>query len=261
MKKVLSVVIIALVALVISNKVSFAEQAGKKEIGKDALKTEEEVASYGMGLGMGKTFLKKINFELNMDLFIKGLEDGLSEDGKQLMTDEEIRTQMQAFQQKMMKKQGEESKKKGAKFLKENKKKKGVVTLASGLQYKVIKEGTGPIPKSTDTVKVHYKGTTIDGKEFDSSFKRKKPAKFSVNRVVKGWTEALLLMKVGSKWQLFIPSELGYGERGAGRNIGPNETLIFDVELISIEEPKKPKSDKPAGKKGDPKKKSEAKKK
>jgi len=105
-----------------------------------------------------------------------------------------------------------------------------------------LKDGNGPMPKATDTVSVNYKGTTIDGKEFDSSYKRGKPAKFAVNRVVKGWTEAIQLMKVGSKWQLFIPGELGYGERGAGKNIGPNETLIFEVELLGIEPPKKPKA-------------------
>jgi FKBP-type peptidyl-prolyl cis-trans isomerase FklB len=125
----------------------------------------------------------------------------------------------------------------GEKFLAENKKKDGVKTTASGLQYKVLKEGSGPSPKETDTVVVNYKGTLIDGTEFDSSFKRNEPASFQVNRVVKGWIEALQLMKAGSKYQLFIPAALAYGERGAGQLIGPNATLIFEVELLSIKAP------------------------
>lgn len=231
---------------------TLAGSSKQKEITRESLKTQEEIASYGMGLGMGKNFLKKIQFELNVELFLKGIQDGYSEDGKQLMTDEEIQKEMRAFQEKLkLKMEAEkgkmagENKAKGEKYLAENKKKKGVVVLPSGLQYKIIKDGKGAKPKETDTVSVHYRGTTIDGKEFDSSFKRNKPATFGVKRVVKGWTEALLLMKVGSKWQLCIPSELAYGERGAGRDIGPNETLIFEVELLGIEEPKANKEKKP----------------
>lgn len=123
---------------------------------------------------------------------------------------------------------------KGEEFLKENAAKEGVKTLPSGLQYKVLKEGDGKSPKATDTVVVHYKGTLINGKEFDSSYKRGEPAEFPVNRVIKGWTEALQLMKEGSKWMLYIPSNLAYGERGAGADIGPNETLIFEVELLKV---------------------------
>ncbi len=123
---------------------------------------------------------------------------------------------------------------KGEQFLKENAAKEGVKTLPSGLQYKVIKEGEGKSPKKTDTVSVHYKGTLIDGKEFDSSYQRGEPAEFPVNQVIPGWTEALQLMKEGSKWMLYIPSKLAYGERGAGGLIGPNETLIFEVELLKV---------------------------
>jgi FKBP-type peptidyl-prolyl cis-trans isomerase FklB len=148
---------------------------------------------------------------------------------------------MQDFQKKMMAKQmaaREEglgkNKAEGEKFLADNKKKEGIKTTASGLQYKVITAGTGKTPKATDTVKTHYRGTLINGTEFDSSYKRGEPAEFPVNGVIKGWTEALQLMKEGAKWQLFIPSELAYGERGAGRDIGPNSTLIFDIELISV---------------------------
>jgi len=123
---------------------------------------------------------------------------------------------------------------KGEAFLKENATKEGVKTLPSGLQYKEIKAGTGKTPKATDTVSVHYRGTLINGKEFDSSYKRGEPAEFPVNRVIPGWTEALQLMKEGSKWMLYIPSKLAYGERGAGGDIGPNETLIFEVELLKV---------------------------
>ncbi len=123
---------------------------------------------------------------------------------------------------------------KGEAFLAENAKKEGVKSLPSGLQYKVLKEGTGKQPEKSDTVSVHYKGTLIDGKEFDSSYKRGEPAEFGVTQVIKGWTEALQLMKEGAKWQLFIPAQLAYGERGAGDLIGPNETLVFEVELLKV---------------------------
>ncbi|MCX5832905.1 MAG: FKBP-type peptidyl-prolyl cis-trans isomerase [Deltaproteobacteria bacterium] len=128
----------------------------------------------------------------------------------------------------------EKNKQEGDLFHAENKKKEGVLTLRSGLQLKVIKEGTGNKPKVTDTITVNYRGTLIDGKEFDSSYRRGEPATFSVNGVISGWKEALLLMKVGAKWQLFIPSNLAYGEKGVGNIIGPNATLLFEVELISI---------------------------
>jgi FKBP-type peptidyl-prolyl cis-trans isomerase len=142
------------------------------------------------------------------------------------------------------KEQGEANKKKGKEFLERNKTKEGVVTIESGLQYKILKKGTGASPKATDTVRCHYRGTTIDGKEFDSSYKRGEPATFPLNRVIKGWTEGLQLMKEGGKWQFFIPSELAYGSRGAGRDIGPNEVLIFEIELLGIEkaETKEPES-------------------
>ena len=136
--------------------------------------------------------------------------------------------------QEKQKKIGEKNKIDGEAFLAENKKKEGVKTLPSGLQYSIIKEGAGKMPKATDTVTVNYKGTLIDGTEFDSSYRRGQPVSFPVNGVIAGWTEALQLMKEGSKWQLFIPSELAYGEKGAGNTIGPNAVLIFEVELISI---------------------------
>jgi FKBP-type peptidyl-prolyl cis-trans isomerase len=160
---------------------------------------------------------------------------------KPLMNDEQVKATMAAFQKEMMAKQAAAKKEMGAKneaagkkFLDENKKKEGWKTTASGLQYKVLKEGSGTAPKETDTVKVNYRGTTIDGTEFDSSYKRGQPATFPVNRVIKGWTEGLQLMKPGSKYQLAIPSNLAYGERGAGSDIGPNSTLLFDVELLEV---------------------------
>jgi FKBP-type peptidyl-prolyl cis-trans isomerase len=140
-----------------------------------------------------------------------------------------------------MKEAGEANKKEGDTFLATNKTKPGVVTLPDGLQYKIIKEGTGPKPTATDTVTVNYRGTLIDGKEFDSSYKRGEPATFPVGGVIKGWTEALQLMPVGSKWELYIPSDLAYGARGAGADIGPNSTLIFEVELLSIKGNEEPK--------------------
>jgi len=198
--------------------------------------------SYGMGLDMGKKF-KTEEIKLNPDQFYKGLKDGLA--GAGLLTDTDIQELIIDFNKEMRDKQNalraaaaEKNKKIGEKFLEENKKKSGVITLPSGLQYKIIKEGNGPIPQKTDTVITNYRGTLIDGREFDSSFKRGKPATFEVGKVIAGWTEALQLMKTGSVWQLFIPSQLAYGERGSGQNIGPNETLIFEIELIGINKPK-----------------------
>jgi FKBP-type peptidyl-prolyl cis-trans isomerase FklB len=209
---------------------------------KAQLKDQKDKASYSIGYDIGETF-KKQNVELNPDVLFGGLKDALA--GKEAsLTKEEREKTLQAFQKEMMEKQITASKEaaiknaaEGEKFLAENKKKEGVKTTASGLQYKVLKEGSGPSPKETDTVVVNYKGTLIDGTEFDSSFKRNEPASFQVNRVVKGWIEALQLMKAGAKYQLFIPSALAYGERGAGQLIGPNATLIFEVELLSIKAP------------------------
>jgi FKBP-type peptidyl-prolyl cis-trans isomerase FklB len=206
------------------------------------LKDDREKVSYSIGLDIGSTF-KKQYMDIDTDVLMRGLKDGLS-GAKPAMTEEEIRTTMSAYSKSMMEKQAERTKQagaanleKGQKFLEENKSKEGVKTTASGLQYKVIKEGNGASPKETDTVVTNYRGTTIDGKEFDSSYKRNEPATFPVNRVIKGWTEALQMMKPGSKYQLFIPSTLAYGERGAGQDIGPNETLLFDVELLEVKPP------------------------
>jgi FKBP-type peptidyl-prolyl cis-trans isomerase FklB len=209
---------------------------------KAQLKDQKDKASYSIGYDIGETF-KKQNVDLNPDALFGGLKDALA--GKEAtLTKEDREKTLQAFQKEMMEKQMAASKEaatknaaEGEKFLAENKKKDGVKTTASGLQYKVLKEGSGASPKDTDTVVTNYKGTLLDGTEFDSSYKRNEPASFPVNRVIKGWTEALQLMKPGAKYQLFIPSALAYGERGAGQLIGPNATLIFEVELLSIKAP------------------------
>lgn len=208
---------------------------------KALLTTEKEKVSYSMGVDIGKR-LKQQSIDFDPELFAKGLKD-IYGGSETLLTDQEIKETLAAFQKTLIAKQtemrkqmGEKNKSDGDAFLAGNKKKGGVITLPSGLQYMVIEEGTGKTPKATDTVVTNYRGTLVDGTEFDSSYKRGKPATFPVNGVIKGWTEALQLMKEGAKWKLFIPSDLAYGERGAGNIIGPNATLIFDIELISVKE-------------------------
>jgi FKBP-type peptidyl-prolyl cis-trans isomerase FklB len=206
---------------------------------KEALQTQKGKVSYSIGLDIGRN-MKRQSVEVNLDLLMRGMKDGLG-DGKPALSDSDMQQTMAAWQKEMMakmnevqKKAGEKNKKEAEAFLAENKKKAGVVTLPSGLQYKILKDGSGKSPKATDTVVTHYRGTLINGKEFDSSYKRNQPATFPCNQVIAGWTEALQKMKVGSKWQLFVPSNLGYGENGNGQDIGPNATLIFEVELLDI---------------------------
>ncbi len=203
------------------------------------VKEENDRVSYSVGYQVGGDF-KRQGVALNPDLLVKGIQDAIS-GGKPLMTQQEMNKTLVDLKKKIVTAQREEQKKaaeknlaEGKKFLEGNAKKAGVTTLPSGLQYKVIAKGTGASPKKTDSVTVHYKGTLIDGTEFDSSYKRGKPATFRVDGVIAGWTEALQLMKPGAKWQLFIPPNLAYGERGAGPRIGPNSTLIFEVELIKV---------------------------
>ena len=207
------------------------------------LNNQKDKVSYIIGMEIGKNF-KKQSIDIDPDILTRGIKDAIS-GGKPLLTEQEIQENMVTFQKEMMAKQeelakklGENNKKEGEAFLAENKKKDGVKTLPSGLQYKVTKAGTGKKPKLTDTVMTHYRGTLIDGTEFDSSYRRGQPVSFPVTGVIPGWTEALQLMEEGAKWQLFIPPNLAYGERGAGRDIGPNATLIFEIELISIQEKK-----------------------
>jgi FKBP-type peptidyl-prolyl cis-trans isomerase len=211
------------------------------------LKTPKDKASYALGMNVGKGLganLRQQSVEVDQTILLRGMKDALG-GGKTLLTDDEMKaaltqlqTEVRTRQEEKMKLAGEANKKVGEEFLAANKAKDGVVTLPSGLQYKILTEGTGPKPTATDTVSCNYRGTLLDGKEFDSSYKRGQPASFQVTGVIKGWTEALQLMPVGSKWQLYIPSELGYGDRGADprSGIGPGATLIFEVELLSIQE-------------------------
>ena len=227
--------IIILGLLMFSSQVLGEEKGGPKN--------QKDKVSYIIGMDIG-TNLKKQSVEINPEILLRGIKDGLS-GNKPLMTDQEMKDTIAAFQKEMQakqeevnKKMGDKNKKEGETFLAENKKKEGVVSLASGLQYKVIKKGNGKKPKSNDTVTTHYRGTLINGTEFDSSYRRNQSVSFPVNGVIAGWTEALQLMEEGAKWQLFIPSALAYGEKGAGPQIGPHATLIFEVELISVQEKK-----------------------
>jgi FKBP-type peptidyl-prolyl cis-trans isomerase FklB len=200
------------------------------------LKTQKEKFSYALGMSNGKKLaeiLKKQAVPYDPAIMARGLKDGLA-GGKTLLTDQEAQAAVEGVRNDLVKKQQAAGKKEGDDFLAANKGKEGVVVLPSGLQYKILKAGTGPKPAASDTVACNYRGTLIDGKEFDSSYKRGQPSKFPVSGVIKGWTEALQLMPVGSKWQLVIPSDLAYGENG-NQGIPPNSTLIFEVELVSIE--------------------------
>ena len=197
--------------------------------------TDEEKFSYMIGYNMGKG-MKSQGVDISQSLLSQGIKDGL--DGKEsILNADEVQKVRASLIKKMREKRQKEAQmqeENGKKFLEENKNKEGVKTTDSGLQYKVLKEGTGKVPKISDKVSVHYRGRLIDGKEFDSSHKRNKPSEFPVNRVIKGWTEALTMMKVGGKWEVYIPSELAYGKVGSPPNIPPNAVLIFDVELLEI---------------------------
>ena len=204
-----------------------------------ALRTDKEKLSYAMGMDLGGQ-LKAQSVEIDADLFAAGLKTMLA-GGKTLLTDAEAKAAISQLQLARVAKQtaalqasGAKNKTEGDAFMADNKAKDGVVTLASGLQYKAITTGTGPKPTLEQTVMCHYRGTLLDGKEFDSSYKRGQPASFPVKGVIKGWTEVLQLMPVGSKWQVVIPPDLAYGTRGAGADIGPNATLVFEIELLAI---------------------------
>ena len=207
------------------------------------LKTRTEKFSYALGMNIGSGLganLKKQSVEVDTALVAQGLKDAMSGSKTRLTEDEakavltEVQNDVKKQQQEKMAEAGAKNKTEGEAFLAGNKGKEGVVTLPDGLQYKILTAGTGPKPAATDSVVCNYKGTLINGTEFDSSYKRGQPATFGVSQVIKGWTEALQLMPTGSKWQLFIPANLAYGERGAGGEIGPDSTLIFEVELLSI---------------------------
>jgi FKBP-type peptidyl-prolyl cis-trans isomerase FklB len=220
----------------------FSVQACSQSSEKGApmeLKTQKDKASYSIGVSIGKN-LKDQKVEINTDILVKGLLDAYT-GAKTQLTEKEMGDVLTQFQQEIMAKaqeeaakKGGENKSKGEKFLAENKNKPGVKTTPSGLQYSVISEGTGPKPTASSTVKVHYTGKLIDGTTFDSSVDRGEPVEFPLNGVIKGWTEGVQLMSKGAKYKFYIPSELAYGDRGAGNAIGPNETLVFEVELLDI---------------------------
>ncbi|MDA3945998.1 MAG: FKBP-type peptidyl-prolyl cis-trans isomerase [Helicobacteraceae bacterium] len=239
MKKIyLSTLAIALVGMTMAGcNEDKAAKAKTDEV--SAFTTQEQKVGYAIGAQIGAQ-LAMTKDDIDSKALISGLTDAM--DGAALkLTDQQMQEAKMAFQksvqekaQKEMMKLAETNKAEGAKFLAENKTKEGVVTLPSGLQYKIVQAGTGATPTATDTVVTHYTGTLLNGKVFDSSVQRGEPATFPVNGVIAGWTEALQHMKVGGKWQLFIPAELAYGERGAGKMIAPDSTLIFDIELLEI---------------------------
>ncbi len=208
------------------------------------LKTDKDKSSYALGMSIG-TGLHRQGIPVDPAVVARGLKDAMS-GSKTLMTEDEMKSTLQQLRAEVGKEQaakahvaGEGNRKEGEAFLSANKSKEGVTALPDGLQYKIVKEGTGPKPTAGDTVTVNYRGTLVNGKEFDSSYKRGQPVSFPVSGVIKGWTEALQLMPVGSKWELYIPADLAYGDNPPDPSIGPGDTLIFEVELLSIGEQKK----------------------
>ncbi len=227
-KKYITIIIVSLFVLTVE---AWAQEKGTP-------KDKKEKTGYAIGVDLGRQ-MKSLSVEIDADMVAQGIKDTYA--GKPKLTDDELRVvltdlnkEMQTKQGEKMKVLGDKNKQDGEAFLNQNAKASGVVKLPSGLQYKVIKEGTGKIPKATDTVLAHYKGTLIDGTEFDSSIKRNQPTEFKVNGVIPGWTEILQKMKEGSKYAVYIPSNLAYGERGNGPIIGPNAVLIFEIELIAV---------------------------
>jgi FKBP-type peptidyl-prolyl cis-trans isomerase len=244
MKKLVLFTVIAAFAMTASHVFAQAAGEGKKTVTtqpttKSAFANENDEVSYALGFQIGNE-LKSGGIDINIKVFTKAIEDVMG-DKELAMSKEQIITALTNFQNKMrakaekqMKEMGDKNQTEAKKFLEENAKKEGVKTLPSGLQYKVIKEGSGKTPKATDKVKVNYVGKFLNGEEFDSSYKRGEPAEFNADQVIPGWTEALTKMKEGSKWELFIPPSLGYGEMGRGP-IPPNSMLIFEVELLKVE--------------------------
>lgn len=216
-------------------------QEGKEEPKAPALKTTKDKISYGLGLQIGRNMARQ-KLDVDPAVVAQGIADALA-NRKAALTQEEIQEAFEQLEQQMASKAklaGEKAKQDGAAYLEANGKKEGIKSTKSGLQYQVLRSGKGASPKATDTVSTHYKGRLISGTVFDGSYEgdeptaTDKPVEFPVNGVIKGWTEALQLMKVGDKWRLHIPSELAYGERGAGADIGPHQVLVFDIELISV---------------------------
>jgi FKBP-type peptidyl-prolyl cis-trans isomerase len=236
--RILALALVAALAVACNKK----DEGGSSETD---LTTDPQKFGYAIGVDIGKS-LKPVKDEVDTAALVKGLEETLA--GKEPRLNDEMREKVKAdITKKLQQKQMEErlakaktAKDAGDKFLAENAKRDGVKTTASGLQYEILTPGTGASPKATDRVTVHYKGTLLDGTEFDSSYARGQPVTFPLGNVIPGWTEGLQLIKTGGKAKLYIPANLAYGERGAGAKIGPNETLIFEVELISIEKPEAP---------------------
>jgi FKBP-type peptidyl-prolyl cis-trans isomerase len=232
------VVLAILLPLTLASVACAQEPAASQPTGELATMTDK--VSYAIGLNLGKG-LKQQEVEVDLDVLLRGIKDALAE-GQPAMTDEEIQQTMLEFQQDLARRaqerraaQAEKNQAEGETFLAQNKGKEGVQVTESGLQYMVIQEGTGPKPTASDRVQVHYRGTLIDGTQFDSSYDRGQPATFPLSSVIPGWTEGVQLMSVGSKYKFFLPSDLGYGPNGSGPVIGPNATLIFEVELLGIE--------------------------
>lgn len=231
--------ITVILLLTASLNVAVAQKEGKSKKSKSkkemTLKTELDTVSYGLGVNIAENLSNQGIEELNVAALAKGMEDYLSKSDLKL-SKEEIGNLLNSYMQALQGKAGEKNKIAGEEFLAQNAKKKGIITLESGMQYEVITEGTGPIPTAANKVSTHYHGTLIDGTVFDSSVERGQPAEFGVTQVIQGWQEALQLMPEGSKWRLYIPYNLAYGDRGAGGAIGPFSALIFDIELLKIVE-------------------------
>jgi FKBP-type peptidyl-prolyl cis-trans isomerase FklB len=221
--------ILTVTVIVTTSLLSCNGQKGRSAV---KLKSQTDSVSYAIGMSLGENFKKDKLDSLNLDILNAAIHSVLAGDSMALDSRQSQMCIQNYFMAKQ-KKEGEANLAKGKQFLEQNSKKPGVKTLPDGLQYEVVKDGTGPKPKETDTVEVHYHGTLIDGTVFDSSVERGQPAQFPVNRVIPGWTEAMQMMAVGSKWKLYIPANLAYGEHGQGK-IGPNSVLIFDVELLRI---------------------------
>ncbi len=231
--KIIKLTLILFLAITSSTAMAQKEKKSKKSKKEMTLNTELDSVSYGLGVNIAENLSNQGIEGLNVEALAKGMEDYLSK-ADLAIDKEQIGDLLNAYMGSLQMKKAEKAMKEGADFLVENAKKKGVVTLPSGMQYEIITEGNGEIPKASDRVSTHYHGTLIDGTVFDSSVQRGQPADFGVTQVIKGWQEALQLMPVGSKWRLYIPYDLAYGDRGAGGAIGPYATLIFDIELLEI---------------------------
>ena len=242
-KKGLRVTCLPMIAVCLGLLLSFCSTQEKAELKEQQVELKDEKAkeSYSVGYQFGQS-LKRMQTDLDPEVLSAAMQDALKGRKPRLNHEEmraavdKVREKSMAAMQASLKKQAQEKLAESERFLAENKTKEGVKTTDSGLQYKIIKEGEGPSPEAGDTVTVHYRGTLIDGTEFDSSYQRNRPATFPLTGVIPGWTEALQMMKTGSKWELYIPPDLAYGERGAGERIPPNSALIFEVELLSINE-------------------------